>query len=159
MEVKNLTLVITDPCYLREAKPLMEDSTIYGDWSCMVYPGKLEESTLPDKWRKHYTEFHNRKRKILPNEKELFIEEWRKLKEEWLKNNTLGEFCADSGRVAVFDYDKLPEKYKFWIEIHPWCATIIEDFTGNIKFYDSDRCTRHVIGEGDKPFFSVQSGF
>ena len=151
-------MVITDPCYLREAKPLMEDSTIYGDWSCMVYPGKLEESTLPDEWRKYYIEF-NRKRKILPNEKELFIEEWRKLKEEGLKNNTLGEFCADSGRVAVFDYAKLPEKYKLWIESHHWCATIIENFTGNIKFYDSDRDTRHVIGEGDKPFFSVQSGF
>lgn len=41
---------------------------------------------------------------------------------------------------------------------HPWCCTVIEDFTGTVEFYDSNPGTRHVIGKGNKPFFSVQSG-
>lgn len=159
MKVENMTLVITDPCYLRPKQPLMSTSTIYGDWSCMVYSGKLEDNGLPKKWWEYYREFwagynqHKTKEEL-----EILRTKFKALKEEWSKN-ILGEFCADSGQVAVFDYDTLSEKQREWLEEHSWCATIIKNFTGTIKFYDSSKETRHVIGEGDKPFFSVQSGF
>lgn len=159
-----MTLVITDPCYLSPSKPLMEDSTLYGDWSCMVYPGKLEESTLPNKWWERYLEFLKKtynSRGEIPEENDLIEKEkndFLKFKGEW-KKNILGEFCADSGAVAIFNYEELTEKEKTWVKEHPWCATIIEDFTGSVKFYDSNKDTRHIIGEGNKPFFSIQSGF
>ena len=38
MKVKNITLVITDPCYIKNsysATRYINESTIYGDWSCM----------------------------------------------------------------------------------------------------------------------------
>lgn len=46
-EVKNRTLVITDPCYMKHtssAKALINESTIYGDWSCMCYKCNKEEA-------------------------------------------------------------------------------------------------------------------
>lgn len=159
MELTNATIVITDPCYLRESHPSMEKSTIYGDWSCMVYPGKLEESELPNKWIEHYLSFLKKRNNAKTEEEKTAIrEEWVKFKEGW-KKNILGEFCADSGQVGVFEWNRLSERDRQWVTDHPWCATVIEDFTGTVTFYDSDKETRHVIGEGNKPFFSVQSGF
>lgn len=158
IEVTNTTLVITDPCYIKKVNPLMEESTIYGDWSCMVYPGKLGESNLPNEWVKHYMEFFMKCNIATTEEEKAPVrEEWIKFKEEW-KKHILGEFCADSGRVAIFDWNSLSEKDKQWVTEHPWCAAIIHDFTGTVKFYDSNEETRHIIGEGDKPFYSVQSG-
>ena len=54
-------LVITDPCYIKgfRANKLMERSTIYGDWSCMVYPGTMEENDSFEEWSKKYLDFFN----------------------------------------------------------------------------------------------------
>lgn len=49
----------------------------------------------------------------------------------------LGEFCADSGMVGVFNLEEVlmynPDFKKF-IEEHPWCVTVIENFNGNVEF-------------------------
>ena len=47
MKVEGITLVITDPCYIRNsdnATKYIDESTIYGDWSCMCYKGSKEEA-------------------------------------------------------------------------------------------------------------------
>ena len=154
------TLVITDPGYLKGI-PEMRASTIYGDWSCMVYPGKLEEDTLHEEWAEHYLGVWDicNNPDLSKEEKDKANEEFKAFANEWKENKILGRFCADGGEVAVFIWDKLSEEDQNWVRQHPWCATVIEDFSGTVEFYDSDSETRHVIGKGSKPFFSVQSGF
>lgn len=154
------SIVITDPCYMHNyfGSCLMRRSTIYGDWSCMVYPGKLGETNLPDQWDEKYFKFfkeYNSEQDL--DKKESMRNEFQAFREEW-KKNILGEFCADSGQVAVFEYDKLNDVSKEWIKSHPWCATVIEDFDGDVDFVVNDKSV-HVVGIGNKNFFSIQSGF
>ena len=52
MKVKNITLVITDPCYIKNsgrATKYIDRNTIYGDWSCMCYKGDSEEAKKKSK--------------------------------------------------------------------------------------------------------------
>lgn len=154
------SIVITDPCYMHNyfGSCLMKRSTIYGDWSCMVYPGKLGETNLPDQWYAKYFKFfkeYNSEQDL--DKKESMRNKFKAFREEW-KKNILGEFCADSGQVAVFEYDKLNDDNKEWIKSHPWCATVIEDFDGDVDFVVNDKSV-HVVGIGNKNFFSTQSGF
>jgi len=156
------TLVITDPCYLVSyyGSCLMKRDTIYGDWSCMTYPGKMEENNKPIDWDDYYFNFFNEYNfsGLEKEEKEKKLETFKKFKNEW-KDNILGEFCADSGQVGVFDYDKLNDTNKEWIKTHDWCATVIEDFDGNIEFVVDTNNNLHVVGTGNKDFFTVQSEF
>ena len=158
------TVIITDPCYVKGTSwHLMKRNTIYGDWSCMVYPGTIEGNTKPLEWDKKYFEFFNEYNfsgKSKEEKKELCAKH-NDFKKKWLEENgILGEFCADSGEVAV--YDSLDDKDYEWCEKHPWCATIIKDFDGEVEIVERNdeagHKTVHVIGTGNKPFFSVQSG-
>ena len=48
MKVEGITLVITDPCYIKKSPGVtkyLDRSTIYGDWSCMCYKCDKEEAT------------------------------------------------------------------------------------------------------------------
>ena len=155
----NDTIVITDPCYLEESHSEMEAGTLYGDWSCMVYPGKLEEDTLHQQWNEKYFEFFREfNNPENASRKEEIGKEYDEFIKKWEEEHLLGRFCADAGEVGVFIWDKLSEKDQQFVKNHPWCCTVISDFTGTVEFYDSDSETRHVIGKGNKPFFSVQSG-
>ena len=154
------TIVITDPCYLRHSSADMKRDTIYGDWSCMVYPGTLEENKDNEEWNEKYFEFFRNYNfsGLSSDEKKKLFEDFKWFKNRWLEEKTLGEFCADGGMVAVYDYHRLDEKDKEWLKEHPHCAAIIEDFTGDVDFLVEDE-TVHVVGKGNKNFFSVQSGF
>ena len=74
----------------------------------------------------------------------------------------LGVFCADAGLVGVFLLDEIlaynPD-WKSWIEEHSWCATIIEDFEGEVEYY-IDKVDReaHIIGTGNINFYTAQTG-
>lgn len=153
-----MNIVITDPCYLN-AHPFDKSNTIYGDWSCMVYKGTLETSTKPEEWNEIYFDFFKKyNSNKTDDEKKNLLNEFSKIKENWKKDNTfLGEFCADAGEVGIFDYDKLNNSDKEWIEKHPWCATVIKDFDGKVSIELIDNSI-HVIGKGNFNFFSVQSG-
>ena len=128
MKVEGITLVITDPCYIKKSPGVtkyLDRSTIYGDWSCMCYKGDKEEA-----------------------KKKAFIEA-----------NCYGEFCADSGQVAVFDYATLSETDKEWIKEHDWCACIVPDYTGEFEYVIEgvgDNRSAHIVGDG---FYTTQSGF
>ena len=161
MKIKG-NIVITDPCYMKNAyeECYMKRGTIYGDWSCMVYSGKLGESNKPNEWDEYYFTFFNEYNFTGKNsdEKKVMYDKFKEYKDSWKKNETLGEFCADSGNVGVFDYDNLSEENKEFIRTHDWCAAVIEDFDGNVEFFVDDNDNLHVIGTGNKNFFTCQSG-
>ena len=161
MKINKRTIVITDPCYLKDSHSLMSRGTIYGDWSCMVYPGVFgDKSNKQFEWDQIYFTFFNEYNfgGLTPEEKAAKYAEYQKQKETWLKENTLGEFCADAGEVGIFCWDFLSEEEKKWVKEHPWCAAVIEDFEGDVSFMVDDNDNVHVIGDGPKPFYTVQSG-
>ena len=156
------TIVITDPCYIEGVDCPMERGTIYGDWSCMVYPGDINENKKHEEWDEHYFKFFNEYNFTgkTREEKDVMLAEHKKFREEWGKN-ILGEFCADAGKVGVFEWDKLGEDNQKWVTEHPWCAAIIKDFDGDVEFY-VDGESVHVIGTTENhtnDFFSTQSGY
>ena len=159
------TFVITDPCYLHgypTDSPLMRRSTIYGDWSCMVYKGDRKENTLYKQWNETYFNFFKEynSEPLLSNEEDRVkkFEEFKSFKENWLKENCLGEFCADAGEVGIFNWKTMEPQHREWCETHPWCAAIIRDFKGNVNF-EVEHDTVFVVGKGNFDFFSIQSGF
>lgn len=156
------TIVVTDPCYMNGVKCPMQRGTIYGDWSCMVYPGNINENKKHEEWDEHYFKFFNEYNFTgkTPEEKQVMLAEYEKFREEWGKN-ILGEFCADSGQVGVFEWDKLGEENQKWATEHPWCAAIIKDFDGDVEFELIDESV-HVVGTTENhtnDFFSTQSGY
>ena len=159
------TLVITDPCYLN-AKPLVHSPTIYGDWSCMVYPGTPDTNQSYLEWNNYYLRFFSEYNfeEHTQEEKAQLLDEYTIFKENWKKDHILGEFCADAGEVGVFDYIDLTEEDRKFCDEHPWCATVIENFDGDVDIVefipeDEDEPQVRVVGTGNKSFFSVQSGF
>lgn len=162
------TLLITDPWYVSKfsaKNPLFERSTIYGDWSCTVFTGKFEDyKDEINAFQKKYSDFWEKTNFGEMDEADKFKlhEEYTAYKENFNKEHgKLGEFCADTGMVAVFDFDALRyaniaiEKY---FEDKPWLGTIIKDFDGVVSYEVIDK-EAHIIGEGNINFFSVQTGF
>lgn len=163
IKTKNATLVITDPCYIKHgAYCLMKRNTIYGDWSCMVFPGNLEEnSKTVEEWAEIYIDFFNEYNFTgkSSEEKKKLYDEFESKRDAWIKDKgILGEFCADSGMVGVFDWNYMDDEDREWCKSHPWCATIIENWTGEVDIKVIDESV-HVVGYGDRPFFSAQTGF
>lgn len=159
------TIVITDPCYLKKSSPLIKTSTIYGDWSCMVYPGKMGENKDPEEWDEKYLKFYhdyNFEQKT-EEEKEIMRNDWKWFKKRWLEEHTLGEFCADAGEVGVFEWNRLTDEERQWVRTHDWCAAVIEKVDGFVGFKtvtdkEGNR-SRHVVCLGKTNFFTTQSGF
>ena len=155
-------LVITDPCYIKswKANKLMERSTIYGDWSCMVYPGTMEENDSFEEWSEKYLNFFNQYNfcKLGEDEKKKLQDEFNEFKDKWKKEKIIGQFAADSGMVALFDYDTLSDEDKEFVNTKTWCAAVINDFDGDVTFEVVGENV-HVVGKGNKNFFSVQSLF
>ena len=165
MKVKNITLVITDPCYIKNsysATRYINESTIYGDWSCMCYKGNKNEVKKKTKeWDKFYSDFFYKYNfsGLNKEEKKKLYEDYKNKKKEFIDINCYGEFCADSGRVAVYDYSTLSEEDQKWINKHPWCACIIPDYTGEFHYMvekDGEHSSAHIIGD---TFYTAQSGF
>lgn len=92
----------------------------------------------------------------------------------------LGEFCADAGLVSVFLLDEVraynPD-IDNWIKDHPWCVTVIKNFSGDVSFdivhtewvWDTDSdyhkagdtCEDDILivhGEGTTNFTTRQTG-
>lgn len=123
-------------------------STIYGDWSCSTYQTEEE----PKEFMESILRILNDN---LENEED--SEDWIPYEGEYI-----GEFCADAGLVGVFLLDEIlaynPE-WKSWIEEHPWCATIIEDFEGEVEYYiDKVDEEAHIVGTGSINFYTAQTG-
>lgn len=94
----------------------LNDSTIYGDWSCTTYDSNTHA--------------------------------------------VLGEFCADSGMVAVFLLEEVL-KYHPGFDYHlerPWTTTLIKDFHGTVELVMKDDEVQ-VVGKGNVNFVGKQTGF
>lgn len=158
------TIVITDPCYMKKTSPLIKTSTIYGDWSCMVYPGKMDENKDPKEWDEKYFRYYaNYNIAENKEKKEEIQKDWTWFKNRWKEKRILGEFCADAGEVGVFDWNRLTDEEKEWVRTHDWCAAVIKNVDGFIGFKtitdDEGNRSRHVVCIGKTNFFTMQSGF
>ena len=77
-----------------------------------------------------------------------------------MAENCYGEFCADAGEVCVVYLDealKYNPEFETFSKEHPWCVTVIEDFDGEVT-EDVEDDSLMLIGTGNKPFFTIQSG-
>lgn len=176
------TIVITDPCYLNSnlSEDLWDKSnygedlsvygcsqwlcenTIYGDWSCFTYKGTKQEAlTHIMNWDKIYSKFFMEYNETSEKNRKKLIEQHKQFKKEFIEKYTLGEFCADAGMVCVVYLDeilKVNPNFKEWVEKHPWCATIIEDFDGLVTYEIDDSDEAHIVGIGNIEFYTSQSG-
>ena len=155
------TIIITDPCYIIrndytndnddwvkcEYGQNMEtlgishyicEDTIYGDWSCTVFQTTENPYYNLEALEDAYDS------------------------DEYVKIDCpkLGQFCADSGMVAVFNLDEV-RKYNSdideWIASHNWCVTIITDFDGEVNYCVDRQDGAHILGIGNINFFTVQT--
>lgn len=208
MKVKNKTIIITDPCYIlnkhEDKKPKWEDYPELANMS----PGTKFSDYTPEqtiaykKYSKAYDEFcakYDDWRKCSYGEnmgalgitnyicRDTIYGDWSCSTYNTDTKERIGGFCADAGLVAVFELDEVraynPDIDK-WIENHPWCVTVIKNFTGDINFevvhlsgvYTKDDefesngkiyCKEgetweedevRVIGVGNINFFTTQTG-
>lgn len=128
----------------------ISESTIYGDWSCTTYQTEKEPKELLESILRvlndnlEYGEYED-------DESSVFCE-----------SKDIGGFCADAGLVGVFLLDEIlaynPD-WKSWIEEHSWCATIIENFEGEVEYYiDKVNEEAHIVGTGSINFYTAQTG-
>ena len=179
------TIVITDPCYLAhgndkldlwEASGYGEDlsvfgcsqwiseNTIYGDWSCTTYKG--DSATLQEFFKKAsviqeplYKDFASREE--LFRVRDTVYDELDKLAKSYGGLTELGHFCADAGMVCVVYLDELLKVnpgFKKWAEEHTWCATIIENFDGDVYYEVDEDMDAHIVGKGNIDFYTTQTG-
>ena len=72
----------------------------------------------------------------------------------------IGEFCADSGMVCVYNMEdvlKYKPDFMDYLKDRPWIATIIKDFDGEVQRvemeeYDDNYQRVYFIGKGNKNF-------
>lgn len=128
----------------------ISESTIYGDWGCTTY--KIDEEPK---------DFVNSVLQALKDnlEDEEYGEDESSIPYE---GEYIGGFCADAGLVGVFLLDEIlaynPD-WKYWIEKHHWCATIIENFEGEVEYYiDKVYKEAHIVGTGSINFYTNQTG-
>ena len=128
----------------------ISESTIYGDWGCTTYqtekePKELLESILRVINDNLENKEYGKDELPIPDE-----------------GKAIGGFCADAGLVGVFLLDEIlaynPD-WKSWIEEHSWCATIIENFEGEVEYYiDKVNEEAHIVGTGSINFYTAQTG-
>jgi hypothetical protein len=156
VKIKNETIVITDPCYFENTKPLLSKSTIYGDWGCTVFRGTKDEVNRNiNEIRKSYDDIRKKYKK-----KKKISQENKLIEAEFDKKYKLGDFCADAGLVAVFllkdilkdKSDECKENLK-----KEWIRTIIEDFTGEVEYEIDGEDKAHIVGIGNVNFYTIQT--
>ena len=127
----------------------ISESTIYGDWSCTTYQTEEEPKELLESILRVLND-NLEDGEYEDDESSVFCE-----------SKDIGGFCADAGLVGVFLLDEIlaynPE-WKSWIEEHSWCATIIEDFKGEVEYYiDKVDGEAHIVGTGNINFYTAQT--
>lgn len=130
-------IIITDPCYIiRRNNPLTED-----DWDACLYGEEMENLGI----KKYMT-------------RNTIYGDWSCTTFNSDNGEKLGEFCADSGMVSVFDLDEIlsynPD-YKNVIIERPWTVTLIKNFKGTVQFVVKQSCGVDDNG-GNWKDYSVQ---
>lgn len=87
--------------------------------------------------------------------RESSIENQIKLEDLVGQRETIGRYCVDSGTYGVFILDEvLKYRPNFLVEYGDFCYTIIQDFQGDVSIYRDSRNQSHIIGVGNKSFYS-----
>ena len=169
--MENRNLVITDPCYVKNREniePILEHSTLYGDWSCFTYSGYKDKILrLNDEWWKLYSKYfreYNNPENGKEKKKEL-RDKFSQIKDTWMKDNkVIGRFCADSGEVGVYYLEDIQKHDPdFFNRMGDWCYTVVHNFSGTVELdittTPSGYKELHVLGKSDiTPFYTCQSG-
>lgn len=83
------------------------------------------------------------------------IENQIKLEDLVGRRTTIGRYCVDSGTYGVFKLNEvLSYKPDFLVTHGHHCYTNIKDFIGDVDIYKDNRNQSHVIGVGNKSFYS-----
>ena len=83
------------------------------------------------------------------------IENQIKLEELINKRTTIGRYCVDSGTFGVFKLNEVLGYCPDFLVTHGYhCYTIIKDFIGDVDTYTDSRNQKHIIGVGNKSFYS-----
>lgn len=80
------------------------------------------------------------------------LEEYDEELERFAKENAIGAFGLDTGRIGVYDYSKVMEEQselKESIEKKKYLAAIINDFTGIITSNEDREGEIHIVGKSD----------
>lgn len=194
MKVENKTIIITDPCYIinHDNDPKHPNPLDYGITDPHIGSKPFTEYSTPEElaYKKALDEYYDSNRyndwdkcKYGENMEALGITnylsrntiygDWYCTTYETGTNKPIGNFCADAGMVAVFELDEI-RKYNpnidKWIKDHPWCVTIIENFTGNVSIDEVEisgiddegksweDVEVRVIGKGSTNFYTSQTG-
>lgn len=161
MKVNNITLVIVDPCYIvnsQDATCYLRENTV-NNWNCMCY--KLPEKEALKKiieWNKFYFDF-SRKINFGCNsreEREAAYRELDKNREGFTSEYCYGTFCADSGEIAIYDFNTLCRNDREWITNNRRWACIIPNYTGEFNYVIKNDKSIHIIGDN---FYTTQSNF
>lgn len=159
--VENKTIVITDPCYIMKNRdetnrPKWDD--YFSHKNMRDYPDYNKEKDTSKQFKKDHEKYDKAYKKW----DEENPEDWERcdygdnmeilginnylcastIYGDWScytfdedTGKTIGEFCADAGLVCVCLLDEIlaynPE-FSNWAKEHEWCATIIENFTGEV---------------------------
>lgn len=166
----NGTIIITDPCYiavdsntwtnkfnsenftikLPEFTDYIWTSTGVGDGKWKVsemnkITSELKLEEFIEKLEDAYYKFYEHS--TIDNE--------IKLEELIQSRKTIGKFCVDSGTYGVFYLSEvLSHNPKFLTEYGDWCYTVIPDFIGSVNIYKDSNNNSHVLGVGNKTFYS-----
>lgn len=145
LKVENKTIVITDPAYLvDEDDEELKKCDFCLNLGALGMHNNLVSRTLSGDWS--CTTYN-----VDTKEK-------------------LGNFCADTGLVSVCLLDEILTYDKSlleWLNLHNWCATVIENFTGEIwikiekdesEDENEDNYTAYVEGIGNINFKTTQTG-
>ena len=179
------TIVITDPCYLDNGGNLdlweesdygnnlsvlgcsqwISESTIYGDWSCTTYQGTDTScQAIINEINECYDELDQLDvdGPMFEDLKDSLYYKIEELSESFNSQHpTLGRFCADAGMVCVVYLNEVlttnPD-FLNWAKTHPWCATIIENFDGEVTYEIDDNDDAHIVGKGNINFYTTQTG-
>lgn len=139
------TIIITDPCYF-----LKEEDNCADDWTALPnhhFSSFLRSRTLYGDWSCHTFKLKSNDEKLTG----LILE----------GHEVLGEFCADGGEVCVALLDEVL-KYNPSFDYHKerkWTTTTIENFDGDIQIVNDKDYGIQVVGKGNIPFITFQTGF
>ena len=112
MKVEGITLVITDPCYIKKSPGVtkyLDRSTIYGDWSCMCYKGDSEEAKKKSKeWNKYYFNFFNTYNfgDLNEEEKKNLSKEFAETKKAFIEGDNMINDSNVKGYTSIDDLKK-----------------------------------------------------
>lgn len=136
-------------------------STIYGDWGCTTWstPHKNVTAQLEELCTLQKKQYELRKQYGKDSVQSKIYDD--KIFNTTVDLKNIGEFCADSGMVAVFLLDEILKynpNFDHYIN-KLWTTTLIKDFDGEVEYYiDEIQGNAHIIGTGNVNFFTTQTG-